>query len=83
MPTQLYLIELFGSKDAATALGANNLLRYIGGTFLPLAGPGLYRTLDYGWGNTLLGFLALMFAIPPVLFYKYGERLRSSATVVL
>ena len=83
MPTQLYLIELFGSKGAASALSANNVLRYMGGTFLPLAGPGLYRALDYGWGNTLLGFLALVFALPPVLFYKYGERLRAKEAVVL
>lgn len=83
MPTQLYLIELFGSKGAASALSANNILRYMGGTFLPLAGPSLYRSLNYGWGNTLLGFLALLFALPPVLFYKYGERLRAKEAVVL
>jgi hypothetical protein len=77
MPTQLYLIELFGSKGAASALGANNILRYMGGTFLPLAGPRLYRSLGYGWGNTLLGFLALLFAVPPVFMYRYGERLRA------
>ncbi|KAL8790924.1 MAG: hypothetical protein Q9213_000349 [Squamulea squamosa] len=83
MPTQLYLIELFGSRGAASALGANNVLRYGGGTFLPLAGPRLYEALNYGWGNSLLGFLALFFAIPPVLFYKYGERLRAKDNVVL
>jgi hypothetical protein len=54
-PTQLYLIELFGPKSAASALGAYNLLRYIGGTFLPLAGAPLYKTpLHYGWGNVRL-----------------------------
>lgn len=83
MPTQLYLIELFGSKGAPSALSAMNLLRYMGGTFLPLAGPRLYRALGYGWGNSLLGFLALLFALPPVLFYKYGERLRAKGPVVL
>ena len=83
MPTQLYLIELFGSKGAPSALSAMNVLRYMGGTFLPLAGPRLYRALGYGWGNSLLGFLALLFALPPVLFYKYGERLRAKGPVVL
>ena len=81
--TQLYLIELFGSKGAPTALSAMNVLRYMGGTFLPLAGPRLYRALGYSWGNSLLGFLALLFARPPVLFYKYGERLRAEGPVVL
>lgn len=78
MPTQLYLIELFGSKAVVSALSANNDLRCSGGTFLPLAGSSLYSALDYGWGNTLLGFLALLFALPHVLFYKFGERLRAS-----
>ena len=83
MPTQLYLIEIFGSKGAASALGANNVLRYAGGTFLPLAGPRLYDALGYGWGNTLLGFLALLFAIPPTFFYRYGERLREKGSAVV
>ncbi|PVH93336.1 MFS general substrate transporter [Periconia macrospinosa] len=77
MPTQLYLIELFGSKGAASALSTNNVLRYMGGTFFPLAGPRLYSSLGYGWGNSLLGFLALLLVLPPVLLYRYGERLRA------
>ncbi|RMZ87292.1 hypothetical protein DV736_g5487, partial [Chaetothyriales sp. CBS 134916] len=81
MPTQLYLIEMFGSKSAASALSANNLLRYMGGAFLPLAGPSLYRSLHYGWGNTLLGFLALIFVSAPILFYNYGEKLRTKDKV--
>jgi multidrug resistance protein len=49
MPAQLYLVDVFGSTAAASALGANNLLRYISSTFLPLAGPPLYQRLGYGW----------------------------------
>lgn len=83
MPAQLYLVDLFGSEAAASALGANILLRYVSGTFLPLAGPSMYRTLNYGWGNTLLGFLALAFVPAPILFYKYGGRLRAKSAVKL
>jgi hypothetical protein len=81
MPAQLYLVDLFGSEAAASALGANNLLRYLSSTFLPLAGPSMYKALNYGWGNTLLGFLALGFVPAPVLFYKYGEWLRAKTAV--
>ncbi|CBF88879.1 hypothetical protein AN0739.2 [Aspergillus nidulans FGSC A4] len=80
MPAQLYLVDVFGSQAAASALGANNLLRYISSTFLPLAGPAMYRRTDYGWGNTLLGLLALAFVPGPLLFYRYGERLRNNST---
>ncbi|KAL2695256.1 hypothetical protein AAEP93_004009 [Penicillium crustosum] len=79
-PSQLYLIDVFGSEAAASALGANNLLRYISSTFLPLAGPAMYSSLNYGWGNSLLGFIALAFVPAPVLFYKYGEQLRTHAS---
>lgn len=77
MPAQLYLVDLFGAQAAASALGANNLLRFVFSTFLPLAGPAMYSSLGYGWGNTLLGLLALAFVPFPILFYKCGERLRS------
>ena len=83
MPTQLYLVNLFGSEGAASALGANMLLRYISGTFLPLAGPKMYQTMHYGWGNSLLGFLALSYIPFPILFYKYGEWLHAKTAVKL
>ncbi|KAL4983222.1 major facilitator superfamily domain-containing protein [Aspergillus falconensis] len=79
MPSQLYLVDVFGSQAAASALGANNLLRYISSTFLPLAGPAMYHSLNYGWGNTLLGLLALAFVPGPLLLYRYGERLRAKS----
>lgn len=81
MPAQLYLVDLFGSGAAASALGANNILRYLSSTFLPLAGPAMYKALGYGWGNTLLGFLSLAFVPAPILFYKYGELLRAKVPV--
>ncbi|KAL2818951.1 major facilitator superfamily domain-containing protein [Aspergillus granulosus] len=78
-PAQLYLIDVFGSQGAASALGANNLLRYASSTFLPLAGPSMYSALNYGWGNSLLGFIALAFIPAPLLFYKYGGLLRAKS----
>lgn len=83
MPAQLYLVNLFGSEGAASALSANLLLRYISGTFLPLVGPQMYAVLGYGWGNSLLGFLALVFLPFPILFYKFGERLRVKTTIAI
>lgn len=83
MPAQIYLVDTFGPEAAASALAANTLLRSLFGTFLPLAGPKMYETLGLGWGNSLLGFLALSFLPVPLLFYKYGEWIREKWVVQL
>jgi multidrug resistance protein len=77
MPAQSYLIDIFGSETAASALAALSLSRSLFGAFLPLAGPPLYEALGLGWGNTLLGCIGLAFVPVPLLFYKYGERVRA------
>ncbi|KAF2690948.1 MFS general substrate transporter [Lentithecium fluviatile CBS 122367] len=76
MPAQTYLVDIYGSEAAASALAANTLIRSLFGAFLPLAGPDLYDSLGLGWGNSLLGFIALAFVPVPYLFYRYGERIR-------
>jgi hypothetical protein len=80
MPAQIYLVDAYGPY-AASALATNTLLRSLFGTFLPLAGPKMYETLGLGWGNSLLGFLALAFAPVPLFFYKYGEQVRKEWVV--
>lgn len=60
-----YMVDRFG-KHAASALAAPICLRNLFGAFLPLAGPILYKNLGYGWGNSLLGFLAIAFAVAPL-----------------
>ena len=78
MPVQLYLIDAFGPRGGASALAANTVLRSLAGCFLPLAGPHLYHSkLELGWGNSLLGFLAIGFCALPIIFYRYGEMLRN------
>ncbi|KAE8137832.1 MFS general substrate transporter [Aspergillus pseudotamarii] len=76
MPVQLYLIDACGPKKAASALAANTILRSIAAGLLPLAGPPLYDTLGLGWGNSLLGLLAILFIPVPWLLYRYGRQLR-------
>jgi hypothetical protein len=38
----------------------------------------MYEKLGLGWGNSLLGFIALALCPLPVIFYIYGERIRTS-----
>ncbi|KAJ5724727.1 Efflux pump [Penicillium malachiteum] len=77
IPVSTYLIDAFGIHSAS-ALAANTVLRSLMGSLLPLAGTPMYEALGLGWGNTLLGFLAVAMIPIPILFWKYGERIRTS-----
>lgn len=72
---QTYLVDAF-TVYAASALASNTIIRSVAGAVLPLAGLRLYEKLGYGWGNSLLAFIAILFL--PVSFgiLKYGELLR-------
>lgn len=69
------MVDAF-TQYAASALTATSLTRSILGGVLPVAGEPMYNALGYGWGNSLLGFIALGLSVMPVLFYRYGEGLR-------
>lgn len=79
---QTYLVDTF-TMHAASAIAANTLLRSILGGLLPLAGLDMYDALGLGWGNSLLGFVALALLPIPVAFYFYGERIRTRFPVKL
>ncbi|ETS86082.1 hypothetical protein PFICI_04107 [Pestalotiopsis fici W106-1] len=72
---QTYLVDAF-VLYAASAIGANAVLRGTAGAFLPLCGLKMYDKLGWGWGNSLLGFVALAFAPLPWIFGVYGARIR-------
>jgi len=82
LPSNVYLIDVF-TVYAASAMAANTVLRSIVAAILPLAGPKMYAALGYGWGNSLLGFVALALLPIPFVFMKYGERMRTNSTLKL
>lgn len=68
---QNYLVD--GFRFAASALAANAVLRSLFGFAFPLFGHQMYAKLGYGWGNSLLGFLAIVVGVPfPILIYRVG-----------
>lgn len=75
-----YLVDAF-TIYAASALAANTVIRSIGGALLPLAGQAMYAALGLGWGNSLLGFIAVALLPIPLVMMKYGERWRKSLDV--
>ncbi|KAF4461105.1 multidrug resistant [Fusarium albosuccineum] len=69
------------SQANTSALAATSVVRSIVGGCLPIAGLPLYSALGYGWGNSLLGFIAIVVSIAPLLFWRYGETLRTKYDV--
>jgi multidrug resistance protein len=80
MSVSLYLIDAF-ALYAASALAANSVVRSIMGAVLPLAGQKMYNALGFGWGNSLLAFVALALLPVPGGILKYGEYLRTKFEV--
>ncbi|SPO05216.1 related to benomyl/methotrexate resistance protein [Cephalotrichum gorgonifer] len=67
---------------AASALAGNTVVRSIFGAVLPLAGPSMYEKMTPQWAGTLLGLLELAMVPIPVIFWKYGERIRQRSPVI-
>lgn len=77
---QTYMVDTY-TRFAASALAASSFLRSLAGFGFPLFAPTMYAKLQYGWGNSVLAFVALGFGIPaPIFLWKYGEALRKKST---
>ncbi|KAF4120758.1 Sugar (and other) transporter [Geosmithia morbida] len=76
MVIQTYLVDAY-TPHAASVTAANAVLRSLLGALLPLCGLQLYDSLGLGWGNTLLGLIAMGLAPVPWVLYRFGSRLRN------
>ncbi|KAJ0305231.1 uncharacterized protein N0V96_006957 [Colletotrichum fioriniae] len=74
-PIQAYVIDAYPAY-AASGMAAFTVFRSVVAAFLPMAGPSMYDALGLGWGNSLLGFIAVALIPVPALIYRYGGRLR-------
>ncbi|KAI0835978.1 MFS general substrate transporter [Hypoxylon sp. FL0890] len=76
-----YLAGAYGIY-AASALAGNAVTRSIFGATLPLAGPSMYSTLSPQWAGTLLGLLEAAMIPIPLIFYRYGAKIRSKSPII-
>lgn len=60
----------------ASALAANTLLRYILAAAFPLFSVQMFQKLGVQWAASLLGFLSIVLACMPFVFYRWGPALR-------
>ncbi|KAJ9213580.1 hypothetical protein DTO166G4_4830 [Paecilomyces variotii] len=76
-----YLTHSYGIY-AASALAGNAVIRSILGGVLPLAGPYMYASLGANWAGTLLGLMEVAIIPIPIIFYKYGYKIRQKSTLI-
>ena len=77
LPVQMYLVDTY-TLFAASANGACSIIRSLCAALIPLAANPLYDRMGYGWGNSLLAFIALGFVPIAILLMNYGERIRTN-----
>lgn len=65
-------------EHGASVTAATRVLMYSLGFAFPVFAPDLYDRLGYGWGNSMLAFLWIVFCFPlPVVFWVWGDKIRA------
>lgn len=72
-----YFAMAFPPMSVASAMAANNLLRYILAAAFPLFTIQMYEKLHIGWASSLFGFIALAMVPVPWVFEIYGPGFRA------
>lgn len=67
-------------RSAASAIAANTFLRSLAGCVFPLFATYMFDALKVNWTGTLLGCVALVLVPIPVVFYKFGHKLRARSS---
>ena len=76
---QTYIVDAY-TRFAASGIAAATVLRSLAGFGFPLFAPAMYSSLGLGWGNSVLGFVAIVIGIPaPMLLWRYGQNLREKS----
>lgn len=66
-----------GSAIAAVALGEN-----LFAAWLPLATHSMYTSLGFQWASSLLGFVALLLTLAPIVLIWRGESIRRKSKFI-
>ena len=75
-----YLIDAY-TEHTASANAATQFLSSVFGFVFPLFAPQMYAALGYGWGNSVLAFIAVFLGtVGPLVLWRFGARLRAKNT---
>ncbi|OAQ95662.1 hypothetical protein LLEC1_05789 [Akanthomyces lecanii] len=75
----IYITDSY-STFAASAIAAVAFGENVFAAFLPLAAKPMYEKMGYDWASSLLGFVALVLTLAPLLLLFNGQRIRSKST---
>ncbi|KAL1405775.1 hypothetical protein Q8F55_007448 [Vanrija albida] len=73
-----YIIDVY-LWSAASALAGSTVVRSACGAGFPLFANQMYKKLGTHWATSLLGFISLLLAPVPFVFYKYGPTIRAKS----
>ncbi|KAJ3714894.1 major facilitator superfamily domain-containing protein [Lentinula guzmanii] len=73
-----YLIDTY-LMYSASAFAANTTIRSLVAAAFPLFTVQMFQNLGIGWAASLIGFIALLLAPSPFLFFKYGASIRTKS----
>ncbi|SCV05864.1 LANO_0H16864g1_1 [Lachancea nothofagi CBS 11611] len=76
----MYFSSCYPPLYVASALAANNLLRYVTSCIFPLFTIQMYEKMTIGWASSLFGFVCLAMIPLPWIFERYGEDMRKRST---
>ena len=77
---QNYYIDSYPNW-AASAIAAGAAVRSLFGGLVPAFTPSLFERVGYGWGWSVFGFMCVLLAPAPLLFMKFGPRIREKFAV--
>ena len=70
------MIDAYKALNAASAIAANSLLRYMLAAAFPLFTVQMYNKLGVDWAASLLGFISVAMLPIPWILYRWGPFLR-------
>ena len=70
------------TMNANSALAAMTFVRSCFGAGFPLFATAMFNQLGVPWATSTLAFISLALVPVPILFYKFGARIRSKSKFV-
>lgn len=73
-----YIVDVY-KVNANSAIAANTMVRSVMAAGLSIAAERMYKALGVQWATTLLACVASGLGVGPVLFWKFGKKLRGQS----